>query len=96
LVWLEQEKRAIGLWIYCNERSKIHVNRLIFAGQGRQLTRSFNLNEMGETKTGQEIQLNTEKLRILSLIFSGKHKKNYTKPETEGALKPIMFLIFLE
>jgi hypothetical protein len=41
---------------------------------------------MGETKTGQEIQLNTEQLRILSLIFSGKHKKLY-QARDRGCIK---------
>ena len=59
---------------------------LIFARQGRQITGSFNLNEMGETKTGQKIQLNTEQLRILSLIFSGKHKKLY-QAKDRGCIK---------
>jgi hypothetical protein len=41
---------------------------------------------MGETKTGQEIQLNTEQLGILSLIFSGKHKKLY-QARDRGCIK---------
>ena len=41
---------------------------------------------MGEMKTGQEIQLNTEQLRILSLIFSGKHKKLY-QARDKGSIK---------
>jgi hypothetical protein len=48
--WVWVEKRSHRLWSHCNERSKIHVNRLIFAGQGRQIIGSFNLNEIGEMK----------------------------------------------
>jgi hypothetical protein len=49
----------------------------------------------GKDGTGKEIQLKTEQLRILRLIFSGKHI-NYSKQVTEGTFKPIMSFYLLK
>ena len=49
----------------------------------------------GKDGTGKEIQLKIEKLRIMRLIFSGKHK-NYSKQVIEGTFKSIMSFYLLK